>query len=197
MKILVLSPHPVALLGALKGTGDEIWTTSERLIEEPNVDFVVSYGYRHILREPLLSRFNRRIINIHISMLPWNRGADPNFWSWFDGTPKGTSIHYIDAGIDTGDLLAQAGLVFSEYETLASSYVKLHEKAINLFSETWPLIRADKISAVRQEGLGSYHRSRDKEAWWQRLPLGYDTPVADVEEMGLRRNCLNRQCMPR
>lgn len=47
-------------------------------------------------------------MNLHISYLPWNKGADPNFWSCIDGTPAGVTLHHIDAGVDTGDIIAQA-----------------------------------------------------------------------------------------
>ena len=70
------------------------------------------------------------MINIHISMLPWNCGADPNFWSWFYATPKGVSIHCIDSGIDTGGLLTQAEIMFPAGETLRTSYDRLMEHAI-------------------------------------------------------------------
>ena len=42
-----------------------------------------------------------------MSYLPWNRGADPNFWSILEDTPKGVTIHIMDESIDTGDILYQ------------------------------------------------------------------------------------------
>ena len=38
---------------------------------------------------------------MHISYLPFNRGAHPNYWSFKDNSPKGVTIHFIDNGIDT------------------------------------------------------------------------------------------------
>ncbi len=125
------------------------------------------------------------MVNIHVAVLPWNRGADPNFWSWFDGTPKGASIHYVDAGLDTGPVTACDTAQFGKHETLRTSYGALVECAVRLFSESWPDIRRGSIDAVCRVGAGSYHRSKDKDPWWGNLPLGYDTPVSVVEEMGL------------
>lgn len=185
MKVLLLSAYPEALTGAFAATADEVAVTQDRLTgEPPDVDFIVSYGYRHILKEPLLSRFEGRIINMHISLLPWNRGADPNFWSWFDRTPKGVTLHRIDASIDTGDVLAQRAASFGEGETLRSSYARLQQIAAELFAASWPQIRVGALDAVPQTGFGSCHRLKDKAEWWARLPLGHDTPVSVIEDLG-------------
>jgi methionyl-tRNA formyltransferase len=185
MKILLLSPNPQRIRSVIEVSGDEIVATAERIDVPPSADIVVSYNYNHILKEPLLSRFDRRIVNIHISMLPWNRGTDPNFWSWFDRTPKGVSIHFIDAGIDTGDLLVQQEVEFGTNETLATSHAKLLAEADRLFAQSWPLIRSSKVTPVRQPPGGSHHRERDKAPYWSRMPLRYETPVSVVEALGM------------
>jgi methionyl-tRNA formyltransferase len=185
MKVLVLSPNPERIRGVFKASGDEIVVTAERIHVPPVVDLVVCYNYNHIIKEPFLSRYDRGIINIHIAMLPWNRGTDPNFWSWFDRTPKGASIHYIDAGIDTGDLLTQAAIEFGPDETLATSHAKLLAHADCLFSQSWALIRSGTAVATRQGPGGSLHREKDKEPYWKQMPLRYETPVSVVEVMGV------------
>ena len=50
---------------------------------------LVSFGYRFILPGDLLARFPDRAVNLHIAYLPWNRGAHPNVWSAYEGTPAG------------------------------------------------------------------------------------------------------------
>jgi methionyl-tRNA formyltransferase len=63
-----------------------------------------------ILREPLLTAFGGRIINIHLGLSPYYRGAGTNFWPLVNREPEyvGATIHYLDAGIDTGPMLAHA-----------------------------------------------------------------------------------------
>ena len=60
-----------------------------------------------LLKKRVLNNIIIPIVNLHISYLPWNRGAHPNFWSFFDATPTGVSIHLIDKGIDTGPIIVQ------------------------------------------------------------------------------------------
>ena len=80
----------------------------ERMIAlGPDVVLVFGTG---ILREPFLSAFEGRIINIHLGLSPYYRGAGTNFWPLVNREPEyaGATIHYIDAGIDTGPILSHA-----------------------------------------------------------------------------------------
>jgi folate-dependent phosphoribosylglycinamide formyltransferase PurN len=73
----------------------------------PDVVLVFGTG---ILRNPLLSEFGGRIINIHLGVSPYYRGAGTNFWPLVNRQPEyvGATIHYLDEGIDTGPILAHA-----------------------------------------------------------------------------------------
>ena len=74
---------------------------------QPEVVLVFGTG---ILREPLLSAFAGNILNIHLGLSPYYRGAGTNFWQLVNREPEyvGGTIHYIDAGIDTGPIIAHA-----------------------------------------------------------------------------------------
>lgn len=171
MRVLILSPYPQEIAEPIISAGDEIVTADP--------DLIVSYGHRSIIKEPVLSAYAGKIINMHIAILPWNKGADPNFWSWIDGTPKGVTIHDIDAGIDTGPILAQRETKFSNDETLATSYEKLKKTARDLFSDNWRAIRINSLPKISHTG-GSYHHSKDKMKIWSSLPLKFDTPVSVI-----------------
>lgn len=189
MNVLLLSPYPGLVAPAVATTGDTAIASTDApdLLDLTWADLIVSFGYRHIFKASTLAKLARPAINVHISFLPWNRGADPNFWSWFDRTPKGVTIHYIDVGIDTGAILAQQPIKFDDGETLATSYEKLIQHAVDLFSATWPMIREDRLSGQPQRSTGSYHRKADKYPFWNLLPLGYDTPVVEIEHLGSDR----------
>ena len=70
-------------------------------------DLIISFGYRHILSSNFINNCGCPIVNLHISYLPFNRGAHPNFWSFYDNTPSGVTIHLINEGIDSGPILFQ------------------------------------------------------------------------------------------
>ncbi|TNC81120.1 MAG: formyl transferase [Oleiphilus sp.] len=184
--ILFLGPEDSPLLSWLREQGEEVAQTEDKLIPEniaaQGFDFLISYGYRHILSKDILEMFPNRAINLHISYLPWNRGADPNFWSFFDNTPKGVTIHYLDEGLDTGDIIVQQAMVFDTHtETLASSYTKLHHTLQSLFKQHWQQIKSGDCARSAQQGRGSSHTLKDREAHAHLLKHGWDTPVSQLE----------------
>jgi methionyl-tRNA formyltransferase len=186
MRVLLLTPVPHLLAEPLNEAGDNFIVTEKPPDTWPEeIDFVVSFGYRHIIPQKTIDYYRGHLINIHISLLPWNRGADPNFWSWFDRTPKGVSIHAIDAGVDTGDILHQTEWMPTSYnKTLRSSHTTLIELAATHFKDNWPRLRSLDWDPILVPTGGSYHRVADKEPWMNKLPLGWDTPVREVEELG-------------
>ena len=127
---------------------------------KPDLGISVSYGY--ILRREVLNRFPCGCINLHTSFLPWNRGANPNVWSILDGTPAGVTLHYIDNGVDTGDIVAQDEVPVEPTDTGQTLFAKLEQAAVKLFARTWPAIRAKAITPVPQDASGgSTHRVAD------------------------------------
>ncbi len=130
----------------------------------PDVGVSVYFGY--VLRRDFLALFPSGVVNLHPAYLPYNRGCYPNVWSIVDGTPAGVSIHYVDEGIDTGDLVAREQVEVEPIDTGESLYRKLETAALSLFQRTWPLIRAGRAPRIAQQSLGedgTYHRRRDVE----------------------------------
>jgi methionyl-tRNA formyltransferase len=92
--------HRVVAAGACSDPAEVALMIAAR----PDVVLVFGTG---ILREPFLSAFSGRIINIHLGLSPYYRGAGTNFWPLVNRQPEyvGATIHYLDAGIDTGPIL--------------------------------------------------------------------------------------------
>src|SRR4051812_8248946 len=97
MTILFLGPVRPELFARLKQGGDNVVPMEEKITAASEcvqkTDFLVSFGYRYKVTPDVLARFGWRAINLHISLLPWNQGADPNLWSFLENTPKGVTIH--------------------------------------------------------------------------------------------------------
>ncbi len=191
MKIAVLTNNDVSkpLIDWLRENEESVEVLSDRidlpLIEEIKPDLIISYSYRYIIREDVIKAMNGGIINLHISYLPWNKGADPNIWSFLENTPKGVTIHKIDAGLDTGDILVQEELVFNEAEeTLASSYAKLHEAIQDMFRANWKYLREKRIIPAKQKKGGSCHKSADLDKYRHILTeKGYGIPVKEFKKL--------------
>jgi len=201
MKILFLGDKDSPLVSYLEQIGENVLSMTEKVtanfIDVHHPEFIISYGYRYIITQEILDRYANRAINLHISFLPWNKGADPNFWSFIENTPKGVTIHYLDSGIDTGDIIAQKQVEFSKYDTLRISYYKLHDEIQKLFRDKWTDIRAGTCKRNKQSDVyiamqphhyidpaTSYHKLADKQQLNFLLIHGWDTPIAILEEFG-------------
>ena len=170
MKILCLYGNNCALelFKWLEEQGHVIFLCQERLdkgwCEEQSFDLTVSYTYRYILTEEIITALNNNVVNIHNSLLPWNRGADPNLWSIIEETPRGVTLHYVDTGLDKGFIIAQELVQdINDKETLSSTYNNLDRTAKSLFKrafsvyEFWPSLKKQCL------GNGSYHSLQDGE----------------------------------
>lgn len=182
MNILFLGPPNEKMSTILRKHGHQILGIESPLdvqfLKENHIDFAISYGYRHIIKSNVLSHLKKHIINLHISYLPWNRGADPNLWSFLENTPKGVTIHLIDEGIDTGDIIAQKKIDFLENEnTLATTYIRLQKEILLLFEEQTPFIIKGCFEASKQPHGGTFHKSADKNKFIHLLSNGWNTPV--------------------
>src|SRR6516162_4964222 len=72
------------------------------------VELVVLAGFMRVLHEPMLKAFPRHIINIHPSLLPKFPGLEAWTQALVAGEiVTGCTVHYVDAGVDTGPILAQ------------------------------------------------------------------------------------------
>lgn len=163
MKILFLghSEKETALIDHLRRK-HTVHHTSELIGKELEAwDCVISYGYQHVLKEEHLVLCKRPPINLHISLLPHNRGSYPNFWAWYERTPHGVSIHHIDSGLDTGDVIVQKELFFNEETTLLESYDKLKEELEDLFIKNMDRILSYAYVPKKQTGNGSFHFAKD------------------------------------
>ncbi len=84
-------------------------TVSE--IKDYNPAYIISIGCRSILKAPFLNEFPQKILNIHTTPLPTYRGAASDSWMILNnelGKEKYGCMHFIDSGIDTGDIIAKS-----------------------------------------------------------------------------------------
>ena len=153
------------------------------MIKALEPSFVISFNYRHLIPEEVLELLPGRVINLHTSFLPYNRGSAPNFFSFLENTPKGVTIHRMDSGLDTGDILCQKELFFDEKkETFATTYDKLLEEMKKLFQKNWQEIKDGSLEPVKQVGEGTYHRMRELEAVREQVPFTWNDRITDFKK---------------
>lgn len=126
-------------------------------------DLIISFGYKKIFKKEIIKLTKRPILNLHVSYLPFNRGAHPNFWSFYDNTPKGVSIHEINSKIDQGNIIFRKKIKFKKIkkQTFESTYKILIKEIENLFLKNFQKILNKDYLPIQDFNKGSFHRKKD------------------------------------
>ena len=104
------------------------------LLQEARVDLVVLAGYMRMIKAPLLAAFPRRIINIHPSLLPNFAGLEAWTQAVAAGaTESGCTVHYVDAGMDTGEVIAQAKVPVLPTDTPETLHARIQVEEHKLY----------------------------------------------------------------
>lgn len=128
------------------------------LVKKLKPDLVVSSGYQYILPDEVIAVPENGCINVHPGFLPQTRGFNPNVWSIIEELPAGATIHYMDAGIDTGDVIARRRVDKSFEDTGKSVYKRIERACVDLFVDTWPDIESGSVDTISQEdGEATHH----------------------------------------
>jgi phosphoribosylglycinamide formyltransferase-1 len=104
------------------------------LLREAEVDLVVLAGYMRMIKAPLLRAFPRRIINIHPSLLPLFPGLE----AWRQAVEakadkSGCTVHFVDDGMDTGEIIAQAEVPVLPGDTPESLHARIQAEEHKLY----------------------------------------------------------------
>jgi phosphoribosylglycinamide formyltransferase 1 len=107
-----------------------------RLLQQAGVELVVLAGFMRVLKEPMLAAFPRRIINIHPSLLP----KFPGIEAWKQALAAGEkitgcSVHYVDAGIDSGEIIGQRKVPVLADDTPESLHARIQVAERELYPE--------------------------------------------------------------
>ncbi len=161
----------------------EIYVISNKLypemIAQLKPELIISYNYRYLIPAEVLEYVEGKAVNLHVSLLPYNRGSSPNFFSFLYDTPKGVTIHELTAGLDKGRILCQKELVFDEEtETFESSYNKLQQEIVALFQENWERIKEGSCEGFLPQEKGSYHTMKELELFRTEHPFAWDETIA-------------------
>ncbi len=96
------------------------------ILRAEQVDLVVLAGFMRIVGPVFLAAYPRRIINIHPSLLPKHRGSDAAAQALAAGDKvTGCTVHYVDEGVDTGEIIAQREVPVEPGDTAESLQARI------------------------------------------------------------------------
>lgn len=157
-------------------SGNELTNLFAKHKFKSQVGVVVDYGV--LIPQSIIESFPKGILNVHYSLLPKYRGADPVRAALVNGdTETGVSIMLINDGLDTGDLLTQASLPITHNDDVGSLYQKLQELGNKLLLDILPAYLDGKIIPKPQAGDPTYAGKLSKESG----AIDWRKPAAQIE----------------
>lgn len=156
---------------------------SLEFLKNNNIEFLISNGYAPIIKEPIITEYRHRIINIHPTFLPYGRGIYPLLWNLLESTPIGVTIHFINEGIDSGEILFQREIFLEDNLTLKEAYSILLSEAENLFVRNWDKIVAKEYKLSIQQKLEPYRSRNNSEKYMDLLNNCWDTQIKEIKKL--------------
>lgn len=152
------------------------------LIDKLDPDIIAVFG-TSLLREPLLSKSKLGIINLHGGLSPHYRGADCTFWALYNNQPEqvGCTLHYINAGIDTGKIIAHVSPEIKEADDELNLFWRAVSESADIYAEiTSRLAKGDKLGQNQTE-KGTLYQVKDR-------GLSHEKKLDQMLENGLLKN---------
>ncbi len=107
-----------------------------QMLRGAGVELVVLAGFMRILKSPMLEAFPRRIINIHPSLLPKFPGLEAWKQALAAGeTTTGCTVHYVDGGIDRGEIIARQEVPILLKDTPETLHARIQHAEHELYPE--------------------------------------------------------------
>lgn len=149
---LDLSPIPPGKVKHVPTINDE---EAIRLILDSRPDLVLVKGTR-ILSKAVLSATDAPFINMHVGITPMYRGVHGAYWAFASNDAKnaGTTIHYVDAGIDTGNIIAQQRIEVSRKDNFVTYPLIQIAAGIELLKQVIPQILSGNKPVIKSNVSG-------------------------------------------
>ena len=141
-----------------------------RQIADYSSDILVSMSFNQIMKKDIIQSAPKGFINCHAGALPFYRGRNPLNWALINGDKSfGVTVHYIDPGIDSGDIIARKAIAITEEDSYATLLEKAYAECPLVLLQALDEIaegRAVRISQAQIHPVGFYcGRRREGDEW--------------------------------
>ena len=132
-------------------------------LKDYNCDIFVSMSFDQIFKSEIINIPPLKTINCHAGKLPFYRGRNILNWALInDEKDFGITVHYMDTGIDTGDIILQKTYPISDNDNYASLLEIAHRECASVLYEALCEIYSGTAKRTKQEGNGFYCSKREK-----------------------------------
>jgi methionyl-tRNA formyltransferase len=148
----------------------QIFEHTENLWNQPklknvikNSNLAVSALFGHLIPAEVVEFFGSNLINLHPSLLPTGRGADPIAWAIIEQKKQGVTIHVVEKTLDSGPIICQSEIPSDFGMNAGEVYELAMHELERLFIEilpNWP----KRVNPERQVGEPSLHQAHELKA---------------------------------
>ena len=118
-------------------------------ISQFNLDLIVLAGFKRILSPFFIQHFEKKVINLHPSLLPAFTGLNaPKQALEYGARYAGCTVHYVDDGVDTGPIILQGVVDVVQNDDEESLLEKIHQKEHEILPKAIQLIAEGKINGI-------------------------------------------------
>jgi phosphoribosylglycinamide formyltransferase-1 len=123
-------------------------------LEEHGVEVVALAGFMRILHDDFLSRYEGRVVNIHPALLPSFPGLHgPKQAVEYGVKWSGATVHFVDAGVDTGPIIRQAAVPVMDDDTEETLAARILEQEHRIYPEALQLLAEGRLSVAGRRVL--------------------------------------------
>jgi phosphoribosylglycinamide formyltransferase-1 len=120
-----------------------------QMLRDADVDTVVLAGFMRIVKPGLLAAFPNRVLNIHPALLP----AFPGLQAWaqaleYGAKVAGCTVHFVDAGTDTGPIIIQRSVPVLEDDTPESLHARIQVEEHRAYPEALRLLSENRLTVT-------------------------------------------------
>lgn len=166
-----------------------------RLADELQPDLIAVFG-TSLIRGELLHRGRLGIVNLHGGLSPEYRGSDCTFWALYNGEPEkvGCTLHYIDAGIDTGGLIAHVCPPVHPGDDELTLFWRAVQESARVYGELMGMLARGETVGQPQPGKGRLYQVRQRGLRQERrLDRMLKEGLLEHCDLGLRITWFGRQ----
>lgn len=133
-----------------------------RKLSEIAPDYIICVHFPYIIPQDVLSIPRIGVLNLHPSYLPFNRGWHTPSWAILTETPIGGTLHFMDEGIDTGDIVLQKEVEVFPGDTADTLYQRVLEIELEVFTEALPSLLDYSFKRRSQKNMnGTTYKKKD------------------------------------
>ena len=165
-------------------------------IEHFNCDLFVSMSFNQIFKNETIKRPSLGVINCHAGKLPFYRGRNILNWALINDEPEfGITVHYVDSGIDTGDIILQECFPITDSDNYSTLLHRAYEGCADLLDRAIGEMLAGKVVRKPQDNIhpiGFYCTSRcegDERINWQQTSRSIFNFVRSICPPGPSARC--------